>query len=105
MKSVYCSNISFSGINACLSIVSADPVRTLGRDIFPGESPEEGPAMVLATRVLLRQTLDEVQKLAPTENTATGRVDEDDLEHLMNFANSQLEFLEFWRSVLPSHLA
>jgi hypothetical protein len=105
MKSVYYSNISFSGINACLSIVSADPVRTSGCDMFPGESPEEGPAMVLATRALLRITFDEVQKLAPTENTATGRIDEDDLEHLMNFANSQLELLECWRSVLPSQLA
>jgi hypothetical protein len=105
MKSVYCSNIPFSGINACLSIVSADPVWTSGRDMFPGESSDVGPAMFLVTRVLLRKTFDEVQKLAPTENTATGRVDEDDLEHLMSFANSQLEFLEFWRSVLPSHLA
>ncbi|CAN9172120.1 unnamed protein product, partial [Alternaria alternata] len=93
------------GINVCLSIVSADPVRTSGCDMFPGEGPEEGPAMFLATRVLLRKTFDEVQKLAPTENTATGRVDDDDLEHLMNFANSQLELLEFWRSVLPSQLA
>ncbi|RYO14812.1 hypothetical protein AA0111_g11877 [Alternaria arborescens] len=93
------------GINTCLSIVSADPVRTSGCDMFPGESPEEGPAMVLATRALLRKTFDEVQKLAPTENTATGRIDEDDLEHLMSFANSQLEFLEYWRSVLPSQLA
>jgi hypothetical protein len=73
--------------------------------MFPGESSDVGPAMFLVTRVLLRKTFDEVQKLAPTENTATGRVDEDDLEHLMSFANSQLEFLEFWRSVLPSHLA
>jgi hypothetical protein len=105
MKSVYCSNVSFSGINACLSIVSADPVRTLGRDIFPGESPEEGPAMVLATRVLLRKTFDEVKKLAPTKDTAMGRIDEDDLVHLMSFANTQLEFLECWRSVLPSQLA
>jgi hypothetical protein len=88
MKLVYYSNVSFRGINACLSIVLADPVRPSGRDMFPGESLEEGPAMVLATRVLLRKTFDEVQKLAPTEDTATGRNDEDDLEHLMNFANS-----------------
>lgn len=63
--------------------------------MFPGESSEEGPAMFLVTRVLLRKTFDEVQKLAPTENTATRRVNKDDLEHLMSFANSQLKFLEY----------
>jgi hypothetical protein len=73
--------------------------------MLPAESLEEGPEMVYATRMLLRKILDEVQKHTPMDFATTKRIDDEDLEHFMNAANSHTKILENWRSVLALPLA
>jgi hypothetical protein len=70
-----------------------------------GESSEEGPAMFYVIRVQLWNILEKAQARYPTDLATPRSIDDEGLEYITDFANSQIEMFRYWKShLLLPHL-
>jgi hypothetical protein len=70
-----------------------------------GESSEESPAMFYMIRVQLWNVLEKTQERYPTDLATPKNIDDEGLEYITDFANSQIEMFRYWKShLLLPHL-